>query len=106
MRRGWLGAPLDRRNEGARGLSEDAASREGLERIAASLERPPLSGAVAALRRGRPGEAEAIVGRFLAERPGEPGALWLLASALGVAGRAEEAEPPLRGAAGRAPPVG
>jgi tetratricopeptide (TPR) repeat protein len=84
-------------------VAEAAESRAEIERIADSLERPPLSEAVAALQRGQPARAEALLRPFLAARPEEPGALWLLASAVGMLGRWDEAEAPLRGALAAAP---
>jgi tetratricopeptide (TPR) repeat protein len=81
----------------------DEATRGELERIAAALERPPLSDAVAALRQRRPAQAEALLRPYLEARPDEAGALWLLASALGLLGRWDEAEAPLRRALASAP---
>ena len=85
------------------GGRDGAEARAAAEAVAASLERPPLSDAVAALRLGKPGEAEALVRPFLAGEPDAPGALWLLASALGLSGRWDEAEAPLRRALAAAP---
>jgi predicted Zn-dependent protease len=85
------------------GDKQDEAAERILDRIVGSMGRPPLSLAVAALRRGRPAEAAGMVRSHLAERPDDPAALWLLGSALGLLGRWDEAEAPLRRAVAAAP---
>lgn len=85
------------------GDKQDEAAKRSLDRIAGSMERPPLSLAVASLRRGRPAEAAGMLRAHLAEEADDPAALWLLGSALGLLGRWDESEAPLRRAVALAP---